>query len=187
MKKTMLLLVSMTFLFSLSLRSEDEARLLRFPSIHGNRIVFTFAGDLYTVPATGGTARKMTNHEGYEMFAHFSPDGRTIAFTAQYDGNTEVYVMPSEGGVPERLTYTATLNRDDVADRMGPNNITMGWKHDNATIVFRSRMKSFNDFNGSLFTVSLDGALHEQIPVPRGGFCSFSPADRKMAFNRRFR
>ncbi len=187
MKKTMLLLVSMTFLFSLSLRSEDEARLLRFPAIHGNRIVFTFAGDLYTVPATGGTARKMTNHEGYEMFAHFSPDGRTIAFTAQYDGNTEVYVMPSEGGVPERLTYTATLNRDDVADRMGPNNITMGWKHDNETIVFRSRMKSFNDFNGSLFTVTLDGALHEQIPVPRGGFCSFSPDDRKMAFNRIFR
>ena len=72
------------------------------------------------------------------MFARFSPDGKEIAFTGQYDGNTEVYLMPAEGGVPRRLTVTATLGRDDVSDRMGPNNIVMTWR-DNNTIVYRSR------------------------------------------------
>ena len=119
----------------------DEARLLRFPAIHGDQIVFTYAGDLYTVPATGGTARRLTSDVGFEMFARFSPDGKQIAFTGQYDGNTEVYVMPAEGGTPRRLTYTATLHRDDVSDRMGPNNIVMGWTPDGQRIVFRSRMQ----------------------------------------------
>jgi len=94
---------------------ESEARLLRFPAIHGNQIVFTYAGDLYTVATTGGVARKLTNDVGFEMFSRFSPDGKWIAFTGQYDGNTEVYLMPSEGGVPKRLTYTATLDRDDIS------------------------------------------------------------------------
>lgn len=164
-----------------------EARLLRFPTIHGDRVAFTYAGNLYLAPASGGVARKLTSHDGFEMFAHFSPDGKWLAFTGQYDGNTEVYVMPSQGGPPRRLTWTATLGRDDVADRMGPNNIVMGWKHDNKTIVFRSRMITFNDFIGQLFTVSIDGGLPQQIPVPRGGFCSFSPDDSKLAYNRVFR
>ena len=107
---------------------EEEARLLRFPTIHDNKLVFTYAGDLYTVASAGGVARRLTSHEGFEMFPHFSPDGKWIAFTGQYDGNTEVYVIPAEGGRPRRLTYTATLGRDDVSDRMGPNNIVMGWK-----------------------------------------------------------
>ena len=101
--------------------SQQDARLLRFPAIHGNQIIFTCAGDLYTVPASGGVARKLTNDVGFEMFARFSPDGKTIAFTGQYDGNTEVYVMPAEGGVPKRLTYTPTLSRDDVSDRHRQN------------------------------------------------------------------
>jgi tricorn protease len=168
-------------------RADDEARLLRFPTIHGDRIVFTYAGDLYTVAASGGIARRLTSSPGYEMFPRFSPDGKWIAFTGQYDGNTEVYVIPSEGGVPRRLTFTATLRRDDVSDRMGPNNIVMGWKHDGKHIVFRSRMKEHNDFIGQLYTVALDGGLPEQLPLPRGGFCSFSPDDQKLAYNRVFR
>ena len=167
--------------------AQNEARLLRFPAIHGDQLVFTYAGDLYTVTANGGVARKLTSHEGFEMFARFSPDGRFITFTGQYDGNTEVYLMPAQGGIPERLTYTATLNRDDLSDRMGPNNIVMAWKNDNKSIVFRSRMQSFNAFIGALYTVSKEGGLPEQLPLPRGGFCSFSPDDKKMAYNRVFR
>src|SRR3954465_14872050 len=117
----------------------DEARLLRFPAIHGDTVVFTYAGNLYTVPAKGGIARRLTSHDGFEMFGRFSPDGKQLAFTGQYDGNTEVYLMPAEGGTPKRLTYTATLNRDDVSDRMGPNNIVMGWTPDGKNIIFRSR------------------------------------------------
>ena len=171
----------------LPLYGQKEGRLLRFPTIHEDQIVFTYAGDLYTVAAEGGVARKLTNHDGYEMFARFSADGKQLAFTGQYDGNTEVFLMPAQGGEPKRLTFTATLGRDDVADRMGPNNITMAWKNDNKTIVFRSRMKSFNSFQGGLFAVKTDGSMPEQIPVPRGGFCSFSPDDKKMAYNRVFR
>src|SRR5712671_2015412 len=166
------------------LRGDDEARVLRFPAIHGDQVVFTYAGNLYSVSANGGTARRLTSHEGFEMFARFSPDGKQIAFTGQYDGNTEVYVMPAEGGAPKRLTFTATLARDDVSDRMGPNNIVMGWKHDSKTIVFRSRMHSFNDFIGALYTVSIDGGWPEPLPLPRGGFCSFAPNDDRLAYNR---
>jgi tricorn protease len=173
-------------LFAPPLRAQEETRLLRFPAIHGNQLVFSYAGDLYTVPATGGIARRLTSHEGYEMFARFSPDGKTIAFTGQYDGNTEVYVMPAEGGVPKRLTFTATLERDDVSDRMGPNNIVMAWKG-NDEIVFRSRMIEPNDFIGQLFSVSVKGGMHAQLPLPRGGFCSFSPDGKKLAYNRVFR
>ena len=187
MKKTLILILAFIFLSQISLLSQDEARLLRFPAIYDNQIVFTYAGDLYSVSADGGIARKLTNGIGYEMFARFSPDGKTLAFTGQYDGNTEVYLMDSQGSIPRRITFTATLGRDDVADRMGPNNIVFGWKHDNKSVVFRSRKKSFNDFNGSLYTVNTDGSLPEQLPVPRGGFCSFSPDDQKMAYNRIFR
>ena len=177
----------MAAMFLQPLFSQEESRLLRFPAIHGNQIVFTYAGDLYTVPSAGGVARKLTGDVGFEMFAHFSPDGKWIAFTGQYDGNTEVYLIPSEGGVPKRLTYTATLGRDDVSDRMGPNNIVMGWMHDNTHIIFRSRMREFNDFKGQLYLASVDGDVPEQLPLPRGGFCSYSPDDKQLAYNRIFR
>ncbi|MCX6258836.1 MAG: PDZ domain-containing protein [Bacteroidia bacterium] len=167
--------------------SQDEARLLRFPAVYGNQVVFTYAGDLYSVASTGGMARKLTNHEGYEMFARFSPDGKQIAFTGQYDGNTEVFLMPAEGGVPKRLTFTATLGRDDISDRMGPNNIVMTWTPDGKNIIYRSRKQSFNDFIGQLFSVSVNGGLSQELPLPTGGFCSYSPDGKKLAYNRVFR
>jgi tricorn protease len=166
--------------------AQDETRLLRFPATYGEQVVFTYAGDLFSVSTAGGTARRLTSDVGYEMFARFSPDGKSIAFTGQYDGNTEVYLMSAEGGVPQRLTTTATLGRDDVSDRMGPNNIVMAWK-DNTTIVYRSRQHESNDFVGQLFTVDRSGGPSEQLPLPRGGFCSFSPDGKSMAFNRVFR
>ncbi|MFC2164795.1 S41 family peptidase [Acidobacteriota bacterium] len=167
--------------------SSEDTRVLRFPAIHGDQIVFTFAGDLYSVSTSGGTARKLTSHEGFEAFARFSPDGKHIAFTGQYDGNREVYMMPREGGLPKRITYTATLGRDDISDRMGPNNIVMGWTNDNENIVFRSRWREWNAFNGQLYLTSVNGGIPQQIPLPRGGFCSFSPDGKKLAYNRIFR
>ena len=165
----------------------NTTRLLRFPTTNDREIVFCYAGELYTVAKDGGIARRLTSGPGYTSFPRFSPDGKQVAFTSEYDGNREVYVMPAEGGTPKRLTISATLGRDDVSDRMGPNNIVMAWENTKPLIVFRSRMKSFNDFIGSLFTVGLDAELPQQVPVPRGGFTSFSPDDSKMAFNRVFR
>jgi tricorn protease len=171
----------------LSLLAQEEARLLRFPTIYGGQVVFSYAGDLYTVPSSGGTARKLTSHPGYECFARFSPDGKWIAFTGEYDGNREVYLMPAQGGIPQRLTYTPVLSRDDISDRMGPNNIVLGWTHDGRRIVFRSRMHEWDAFLGQLYTVPTAGGTPEQLPLPRGGFCSYSPDDSKLAYNRVFR
>jgi tricorn protease len=168
-------------------KTTETTRLLRFPTTNGTQIVFCYAGELYTVGKEGGIARRLTSGPGYTSFPRFSPDGSQIAFTSQYDGNTEVYVMPAEGGTPKRLTITATLGRDDISDRMGPNNIVMTWENTKPLIVFRTRMKSFNSFIGQLYTVGLDGELPQQVPVPRGGFVSFSPDDSKMAYNRVFR
>ncbi|MEY2499257.1 MAG: tricorn protease [Verrucomicrobiota bacterium] len=165
----------------------NSTRLLRFPTINDRQIVFSYAGELYTVPKDGGTARRLTSGPGYSSFPRFSADGTQLAFTSQYDGNTEVYVMPGEGGVPKRLTTTATLGRDDISDRMGPNNIVMTWENTKPLVVFRSRKKTFNSFLGELYTVGLDAELPQQLPLPRGGFASFSPDDSKMAFNRVFR
>ena len=95
----------MTFVAGLSaFVHADEARLLRFPSTNGTDVVFTYAGDLYRAPLSGGEAQRLTSHVGYEIFPHYSPDGKSIAFTGQYDGNTEVYLFPSGGGEPQRLT-----------------------------------------------------------------------------------
>jgi len=165
----------------------DTTRLLRFPTTNGQQIVFCYAGELYTVDKSGGVARRLTSGPGYSSFPRFLADGRQLAFTSQYDGNTEVYVMPAEGGVPKRLTTSATLGREDISDRMGPNNLVLAWENTRPLVAFRSRMKSFNDFNGQLFTVGLDAELPQQLPVPRTGFVSFSPDDSKMAFNRIFR
>jgi len=169
------------------LTAQEETKLLRFPAIYQNQVVFTYAGDLYSTSDKGGIARRLTSHPGYEMFAKFSPDGKTIAFTGQYDGNTEVFTIPAEGGIPTRITFTATLSRDDVGDRMGPNNIAMGWTPDGKFIIYRSRKQSFNDFKGQLFKVPVKGGLSEEMPFSVAGSNSFSPDGKKLAFNRVFR
>lgn len=165
----------------------EEARLLRFPSVGGDRVAFTYAGDLYTVSINGGEAHKLTSHIGYETFSRFSPDGKTIAFTGQYDGNTEVYLIPAEGGAPRRLTYTATLDRDDIGDRMGPNNIVMCWTPDGKSVVFRTRWYTFSGLRGLLYQVPVEGGDMIRIPTTEGGFCSYSPDGSQLAMNRMFR
>jgi tricorn protease len=94
MKRFFLIALAASLYLSASAQS-DEARLLRFPATNGTDIVFSYAGDLFTVPVTGGQATRLTSHIGYEMFARYSPDGKTIAFTGEYDGNREVYRIPS--------------------------------------------------------------------------------------------
>ncbi len=188
--KTRRLIVLESFLLVLAALSfaAGDARVLRFPAVSRDAIVFSSGGDLYSVPIAGGTARKLTAYyEGYEAFARFSPDGKSIAFTGEYDGNREVYVIPAEGGAPKRLTHTPSLSRDDISDRMGPNNLVMGWTPDGQKIVFRSRMREWNDFNGQLYLVPAAGGPPEELPLPRGGFCSFSPDGTKLAYNRIFR
>lgn len=179
------LLLSFLFAGTALVGQADEARLLRFPTTNGSDVVFSYAGDLYKVSLNGGEARRLTSHVGYEMFARFSPDGKTIAFTGQYDGNTEVYSMSSDGGEPKRLTYTSTNRRDDLGDRMGPNNVVLTWSPDGKKIVYRNRIGS--GFTGKLWTISTEGGMPDVISLPEGGFCSYSPDGKKLAYNRVFR
>ena len=176
------LLLSLLLAGAATATQADEARLLRFPATNGQEVVFSYAGDLYKASLAGGEAQRLTSHIGYEMFARFSPDGQNIAFTGQYDGNTEVFLMPKDGGQPTRLTYTSTNGRDDLGDRMGPNNIVMTWTRDGKSIVYRNRIN--DSFQGKLWTINREGGIPEVMPLPEGGFCSYSPDGKKMAYNR---
>ena len=178
--------ITLFFLLILSTNIlSQEARLLRYPNSSEDKIVFVYAGDLYLVNKTGGVARKITSSEGYEIFPRFSPDGKFIAFSGEYDGNREVYLISSEGGEPIRLTYTSDI--PNLPERMGPDKIVMGWHPDGQRILFRSRHESFNAWIGHLYLVSKDGGMPEKLPLPRGGFASFSPDGQKLAYNRIFR
>ena len=183
MKKKLYMLIAFAVLCLTA--NAKEGRLLRFPTTNGTDVVFSYAGDLYKAPLGGGNAQRLTSYVGYEMFARFSPDGKSIAFTGQYDGNTEVYLMSVDGGQPIRLTYTSTNTRDDLGDRMGPNNIVLTWTPDGQKIVYRNRISE--GFFGKLWTISKDGGMSEEIPLPEGGFCSYSPDGKKLAYNRTFR
>ena len=165
----------------------QEARLLRFPAVGGDQIVFSYAGDLYRVGIDGGDAVKLTSHVGYEVFPRISPDGKTVAFTGQYDGNTEVYTIPITGGEPKRITYSALVSRDLIGERMGPNNIVMCWTPDGKQIVYRSKQWCFSGLRGQLCKVDANGGTAEEIPTTEGGFCSYSPDGKQLALNRMFR
>src|SRR5688572_23903751 len=95
-------------------QNAEPTRLLRFPDIHGDRVVFSYAGDLWIAPSSGGTAARLTSHPGIEFFGKFSPDGTQIAFMGQYGGDEQVYVMPAAGGLVKQLTfYPASGPRPD--------------------------------------------------------------------------
>ena len=162
-----------------------EGRLMRFPDIQKDRIVFSYGGDLWLVSSQGGTAQRITTHPGLELFPKFSPDGKWIAFTGQYDGNFNVYVMPSEGGQPRQLTFLPDVA--EVPERMGPNNEVLAWTPDSSKIVFLSRRDTFNTWFGRLFTVSVEGGLPEALPLDKGGLLAYSPDGSTIAYNRIFR
>ncbi|HXW13708.1 MAG TPA: PDZ domain-containing protein [Terriglobia bacterium] len=163
----------------------SEGRLMRFADIYKDKIVFSYAGDLWLVSSSGGEARRITTDPGLELFPKFSPDGKWIAFTAQYDGNFNVYVMPANGGEPKQLTSEPDVTT--VPERIGPNNMVINWLPDSQHILFLSRRDTFNDWFGRLFTVSIDGGLPARLPIDKGGLTSFSPDGTKIAYNRIFR
>ena len=161
-----------------------QDKLLRFPSIHGDTVVFTYAGDLWLASTTDGIARKLTNSPGIEIFARFSPDGKWIAFSGEYDGQRGVYVIPATGGVPKRLTYYPAHK---LPERFGFDYIVFGWTPDSKKVLFRSLKESFSVWLGRLYLVDLEGHFPEPLPFPYAGFSSFSPDGSKLAMNRVFR
>ncbi len=164
----------------------QEGRLMRFPDVHKDKIVFFYGGDLWLGSSSGGVAHRITTNSGRELFPKFSPDGKWIAFTGQYDGNFNVYVMPAEGGQPKQLTFFQG-SAQPLSDRMGIHDEVLTWFPDSKRILFLSRRDASNGWTKRPYSVSIDGGLPEPLQVDQGGLTSFSPDGSKMAYNVVFR
>jgi tricorn protease len=159
----------------------EPTRLLRFPDVHGDRVVFTYGGDLWLAAVTGGTATRLTSHPGVELFARFSPDGTQIAFTGQYDGDEQVYVMPTAGGTPRRLSFYPAVG--PLPERWGSDNLVYGWTPDGKSVLFRSLRDSWNRADGRLYTVPVTGGAATPLPLPQAGAGDFSPDGRQLLYS----
>jgi tricorn protease len=147
-----------------------DARMLRFPDVSADKIVFSYAGDLWTVAKEGGVARRLSSPKGAELFPKFSPDGTMIAFSGNYDGNVDVYVVSAEGGKPKRLTY----HPDD--------DLVVEWYPDGKNILYRSGMTSPSIRFNRFFKQPIEGGIPQPLPLPYGELASFSPDGSRIAF-----
>ena len=144
-------------------------QLLRQPTVSSSEIVFVYANDLWKTSIKGGNAIRLTSNEGYESSPHFSKDGKQIAFTAEYDGNTDVYVIPSEGGEPKRLTWHPG------------GDFVQGWTPD-GKVLFRSGREARPTQTAKFFTVSPKGGLPVALDIPRAAFGEISPDGKHIAY-----
>jgi tricorn protease len=146
-----------------------DARMMRYPAVSAAQIAFTYAGDIWVAPKTGGVAVRLSSPRGEERFPRFSPDGAEIAFSAEYDGNEDIYVMPVGGGVPRRVTHHGSPDR------------LLGWYPDGKSILYATTMTSYKDRFNQLYRVSAKGGLPEKLPMPYGEFGAISP-DNQLAY-----
>jgi len=155
---------------AVSLRAADEPPLLlQKPTLNRTHIVFAYAGDLWTVPRSGGSATRLTSGAGNEGNPTFSPDGTQVAFTGEYDGNVDVFVMPAGGGVPRRLTWHPAPD------------MVLGWTPDGKRIIFSSPRTAYSRFS-EMFTVPAEGGVEEKLPLPNGYGASMSPDGQSIAY-----
>ncbi len=149
--------------------SAQGTKLLRQPTLSNNEVVFVYANDLWKAPLTGGTAVRLTSDDGYEFSPHFSNDGSTIAFSAQYDGNLDVYTIPASGGEPKRLTYHPS------------GDIVQGWTPE-GDVLFRSSREGRPTQTNKFFSVSPKGGLPKALDIPRAAFGEISADGKHIAY-----
>ena len=170
MKKISALLV-LILLTCAAVKAQDEKPLLmQDPTLSASHIVFAYGGELWSVSRDGGTALQLTNGIGEKSHPYFSPDGKWIAFTAEYGGNRNVYVMPAESGEPRQLTYAP-----------GPDTVA-GWTPDGKSVLFRSSRESFTPRSEQLFTISIDGGFSKPVPLPMGYQGSYDAGGSHLAY-----
>jgi tricorn protease len=150
--------------------AQVDARMLRSPDVSATQISFIYAGDIWVVPKEGGTARNLSSPPGEEISPRFSPDGSKIAYTAMYDGNPEIYVIPAMGGSPKRITYHPM--RERVVD----------WYADGRHLLIASSRESGRQRYSQFYRISAEGGLAEKLPVPYGEFGSLSPDSKELAY-----
>jgi len=169
MRRRLPLLALLLLFLPLSAAAQIDARLLRQPDVSETQITFVYGNDVWVVDKEGGLARKLSSPEGEEQFPRFSPDGETIAFSGNYDGNTDVYTIPTGGGVPTRVTY----HPED--DRM------VDWYPSGDSLVFATDRTSGRERYSQLYGTSPDGGLARKLPVAYGEFGDLGP-DGTLAF-----
>jgi tricorn protease len=165
-----ILLAALVCLVSISAISQLDARMMRWPDVSQTQIVFSYAGDLWLVAKDGGTATRLSSPKGEELYAKFSPDGKTIAYSANYDGNPDVYTVAVTGGLPARLT------NHGYSDRV------VGWAPDGKRVLFASAMASGRQRFNQFYTVGVEGGLPQQLPLPYAEIGCFSPDGKKIAY-----
>jgi len=158
-----------------------QTKLLRFPDVRGEQVVFCYAGDLWLASSEGGTAARLTAHPGLELFPKFSPDGQWIAFTGQYDGDEQVYVIPAQGGAPRQLTFYPA--RGPLPPRWGYDNQVYGWTRDSSRVLFRSLRESWDLTDTRLYLVSIGGGAPEALPMPIAGGGDLSPDEKQVVYS----
>ena len=178
-------LLSLAIVFFGVCSLQAQTKLLRFPDVHGDKVVFTYGGDLWLASTSGGLATRLTAHPGIEVFGKFSPDGKWIAFTGQYDGDEQVYVIPVTGGVPKQLTFYPA--RGPLAPRWGYDNQVYGWTPDGKSVIFRSGREYFDLGDSRLYAVSVTGGMPEAFPMPKSGAGDVSPDGSKVVYSPLFR
>ncbi len=171
-----LVLVIATPLFA----QDGETLLLRYPDIHGNQIAFVYAGDIWIVNARGGTARRLTSHEGLELFPKFSPDGRQIAFVGDYSGTRQVHVISVDGGEPKQLTYYNDVG--PLPPRGGIDNRVLDWTRDGRNILFLPHRLPWSERMGVPYIVPAAGGMETQLAIPEAGGGMYSPDGTKIVY-----
>ncbi len=167
--------------------SQDGSHaLMRFPNQHGSSVTFVAHGNLWVVDRAGGVARRLTTDAGQDLMPRYSPDGKWIAFTANYQGNQDVYVIPAQGGAARRLTFHSDIT-EHAPTRWGPDNMVVTWTPDSQAIIFLSRRKAWNSWITLPFSVPLAGGLATQMPLDRAGFMTYGPDGHSIAYTRIFR
>ena len=166
------LLAAALLLIAALAMADGETRLLRFPDYADGKVVFVYQNDLWIAPETGGLAHRLTVFDGIETMPKFSPDGTMIAYTGQYGGNDNVFVIPTYGGEPVQLTF----HPDDRT--------VIDWSPDSKRILFTSGRSSPVRFYDRFFEVALDGTAPVELPVDQAGVASYSPDGTKLALNR---
>ena len=161
-------------------KAAEDARLMRFPDINKNLVAFVYAGDIWTVNSTGGDARRLTSHEGMELFPKISPDGNWIAFSAEYSGSRQVYIIPAEGGKSKQLTYYNSVGL--MPPRGGFDDVVLDWAPDSKNILIRANRTEFGERNGKYFLVNIEGGLEKPLQIVNGGFAALSPDAKKLVF-----
>ncbi|MBW8333882.1 MAG: PDZ domain-containing protein [Prolixibacteraceae bacterium] len=178
--KTFIVSIIFGLTLSLSATAQNEARLMRYPDINKNLIAFVYAGDIWSVESNGGEARRLTSHPGQELFPKISPDGQWIAFSGEYSGSRQIFVIPANGGTPRQLTFYNSVGL--MPPRGGFDNSVLDWTSDSKNILIRANRTPFGDRNGKYYMVSLEGGLEKPLAIVNGGFAALSPDDKKLCF-----